>query len=144
MKAKTKTSNPSQPLAAFIGIDLGNLKHHVCVIDTHGTILHECIIPLDRAALTEQIKHYENNIQQSVRAHHPQSMALQKMTFIGLITSMVFVMRIENPKRFKDPRDIVVARCCLLAATFYLFCSSSRSPATFLSSNAPGGCIRSP
>jgi transposase len=258
MKAKTKTSNTSPSLAAFIGIDLGDKKHHACVTDAHGTILQECIIPNDRAALkklsedflnaavaievgahspwisrflvanamdvtvanarklraiyqndrkcdqldarmlakllradrdllspiqhgseqaqkdlialkirdslvrqhvniiatirgvlkslglripassseafhhraetfltshpeladaitpalqsiqslTEQIKHYEKSIQQSARAHHPQAMVLQKIPSIGPITSMVFVLSIEDPNRFKDPRDI--------------------------------------
>jgi len=57
-------------------------------------------------SLTDQIKHYEKTIQQSARQHHPQAMALQKIPSIGPITSMVFVLSIEDPRRFKDPRDI--------------------------------------
>lgn len=57
-------------------------------------------------SLTDQIKHYEKTIQQSARQHHPQAMALQKIHSIGPITSMVFVLSIEDPRRFKDPRDI--------------------------------------
>ena len=72
MKAKTKTSNSSQPLAAFIGIDLGDKKHHVCVTDTHGTILQERIIPNDRAALKKLSEDYPNAaVAIEVGAHSP-------------------------------------------------------------------------
>lgn len=70
--------------------------------------LAEAIIPALQSiqSLTDQIKHYEKTIQQSARAHHPQAIALQKIPSIGPITSMVFVLSIEDPHRFKDPRDI--------------------------------------
>jgi transposase len=256
MKAKTKNTN--QPFATFIGIDLGDKKHHVCITDAHGAILKECIIANDRTALkklseeyphaavalevgshspwisrflteagmnvtvanarklraiyqndrkcdrldaqmlakllradrdllspiqhgseqaqkdliaikirdslvrqrvnlistirgviksiglriptssseafhhraetflashpelapaiipalqsiqslTEQIKHYEKAIQQSARQYHPQALKLQEIPSIGPITSMTFVLSIEDPHRFKDPRDV--------------------------------------
>ena len=70
--------------------------------------LAEAITPALQSiqSLTEQIKHYEKTIQQSARQHHPQAIALQKIPSIGPITSMVFVLSIEDPSRFKDPRDI--------------------------------------
>lgn len=57
-------------------------------------------------SLTEQIKVYEAQIQQSARQHHPQAVMFQQIPSIGPITSMAFVLTIEDPHRFKDPRDV--------------------------------------
>jgi transposase len=57
-------------------------------------------------SLTGQIKVYEKEIQKSAREHHPQAIKLQQIPSIGPITSMAFVLSIEDPHRFKDPRDV--------------------------------------
>lgn len=57
-------------------------------------------------SLTEQIKAYDKEIQKSAHEHHPQAIKLQKIPSIGPITSMAFVLSIEDPHRFKDPRDV--------------------------------------
>lgn len=49
---------------------------------------------------------FNKQIEHSARAHHPQAIKLQQIPSIGPITSMAFVLSIEDPKRFKDPRDI--------------------------------------
>jgi len=57
-------------------------------------------------SLTGQIKLYEKAIEEAARAHHPQALKLQKIPSIGPITSLAFVLTIEDPNRFKDPRDV--------------------------------------
>tara|TARA_R110002167_G_scaffold342331_1_gene551134 strand:- start:334 stop:1464 length:1131 start_codon:yes stop_codon:yes gene_type:complete len=57
-------------------------------------------------SLTEQIRVYEKMIQQSAREHHPQAIDLQQIPSIGPITSLAFVLGIEDPTRFKKPRDV--------------------------------------
>jgi transposase len=57
-------------------------------------------------SLTEQIRAFDKQIEHSARAHHPQAIKLQQIPSIGPITSMAFVLSIEDPKRFKDPRDV--------------------------------------
>lgn len=57
-------------------------------------------------SLTEQIRAYEAQIQQAARQHHPQAVKFQQIPSIGPITSMAFVLSIEDPHRFKDPRDV--------------------------------------
>lgn len=57
-------------------------------------------------SLTEQIRVYEKQINQAAQEHHPQAIALQQIPSIGPITSMAFVLSIEDPNRFKDPRDV--------------------------------------
>jgi transposase len=56
--------------------------------------------------LTKQIRAYEKAIHEAARTHHPQALKLQKIPSIGPITSLAFVLTIEDPGRFKDPRDV--------------------------------------
>lgn len=58
------------------------------------------------AALTTQIKHYEKHIAEASRKDHPAAARLQQIPAIGAITSLAFVLTIEDPNRFKDPRDV--------------------------------------
>jgi transposase len=57
-------------------------------------------------SLTEQIRAYEKSIHEAARTHHPQALKLQQIPSIGPITSLAFVLTIEDPGRFKDPRDV--------------------------------------
>lgn len=56
--------------------------------------------------ITEQIRAYEKEIQNAARQHHPQAVKFQQIPSIGPITSLAFVLSIEDPHRFKDPRDV--------------------------------------
>jgi len=70
--------------------------------------LLEAIAPCLEAVkiLTEKIKHYEKEIAQATSTHHPEALRLQKIPSIGPITSLAFKLIIEDPARFKDPRDV--------------------------------------
>jgi transposase len=57
-------------------------------------------------SLSSQIKLYDKAIELSARENHPQALKFQQIPSIGPITSMAFVLHIEDPKRFKDPRDV--------------------------------------
>ena len=57
-------------------------------------------------SLTQQIRAYEKAIDEAARTHHPQALKLQQIPSIGPITSLAFVLTIEDPERFKDPRDV--------------------------------------
>lgn len=56
--------------------------------------------------ITAQIKHYEKLIAQTCRDNHPAATHLQQIPAVGPITSLAFVLTIEDPHRFKDPRDV--------------------------------------
>jgi transposase len=70
--------------------------------------LEPAIAPCLKAlqALTEQIRVYEKAIEDAARTHHHQALKLQQIPSIGPITSLAFVLCIEDPNRFKDPRDV--------------------------------------
>ena len=56
--------------------------------------------------LTGQIKVYDKHIANTAKKHHPEALRLQEIPSIGPITSLAFVLSIEDPKRFKAPRDV--------------------------------------
>jgi transposase len=70
--------------------------------------LEPAIAPALKAleTVTEQIRLYEKAIEEAARTHHPQALKLQQIPSIGPITSLAFVLGIEDPTRFKDPRDV--------------------------------------
>lgn len=56
--------------------------------------------------LTDQIKHYDKAILNTAKTQYPQALKLQQICGVGPITSLAFILTIEDPSRFKDPRDI--------------------------------------
>jgi len=56
--------------------------------------------------ITRQVRCYERQIDQATREHHPEALHLQQIPSIGPITSLAFVLAVEDPSRFEDPRDI--------------------------------------
>lgn len=57
-------------------------------------------------SLTAQIKLYEKHIGEACRKAYPQADRLQQIPGVGPITAMAFVLSIEDPKRFPNPRDV--------------------------------------
>jgi transposase len=56
--------------------------------------------------LCTRIREYDKTITRCVAARHPQAGKLQAIAGVGPITSLSFVLTIENPGRFDDPRDV--------------------------------------
>lgn len=56
--------------------------------------------------LSQQIKDYDKQIAQAARDHHPAAAHLQQIPAVGPITSLAFVLYIEDPGRFDSPRDV--------------------------------------
>jgi len=72
MLMKSKIKNTSRQFETFIGVDLGDRKHHLCVTDKNGVILKECTISNDRSSLTQLCKDYPNAaVALEVGAHSP-------------------------------------------------------------------------
>lgn len=69
--------------------------------------LEPAIAPAVKAheSLTERIWIYEM-IDEAARTHHPEALKLQKISSIGLITSLAFVLSNEDSGRFKEARDV--------------------------------------
>ena len=65
--------------------------------------LRPCLPALEE--VTSQIKTYEKRIARAASDHHPQAEKFQQIPAVGPITSLAFILTIEDPKRFEDPRD---------------------------------------
>jgi transposase len=58
------------------------------------------------AELTARIKVLEVSIARFANEKYPQTIYLQQVSGVGPITALYFVLKIENPQRFKRTRDI--------------------------------------
>jgi transposase len=58
------------------------------------------------AELSGRIAVLEREISLLARAKYPQTLWLQQVPGVGAITALYFVLKIEDPKRFKRVRDV--------------------------------------
>lgn len=56
--------------------------------------------------LSARIRELERTIAQRVKTRYPQAQKLQQITGVGPITSLSYVLTIEDAQRFKDARDV--------------------------------------
>ena len=56
--------------------------------------------------LTARIKALEAEINSLTRAKYPHAMQLQQIPGVGPITALYFVLKIEDPHRFQNVRDV--------------------------------------
>lgn len=68
----------------------------------------ELIAPMIAAieSLTARIKDLERSITRLATARYPQAQRLQGITGVGPITSLYFVLKVGDPKRFSHGRDV--------------------------------------
>ncbi len=55
--------------------------------------------------LTEQIRGYEGQLE-ALSARHPESAALRQIAGVGTLTSLAFVLTLEDPVRFPESRQV--------------------------------------
>lgn len=58
------------------------------------------------AELTQQIRKQDREIAKITRARYPAAKLLQQISGVGPVTSLAFVLTIEEPARFKRSRDV--------------------------------------
>jgi transposase len=70
--------------------------------------IRETIQPLLRliASLSEEIKCYEQRIEQLAREKYQHTELLRQVTGIGPVTSLAYVLTLETPLRFAKSRDV--------------------------------------
>jgi transposase len=81
----------------------------------HKSVLHEVPDSVEAliapgvssiAELSARTKALEISITRMAAEKYPQTIYLQQISGVGPITSLCFVLKIENPERFKRTRDI--------------------------------------
>jgi transposase len=70
--------------------------------------LHPALLPvLDTiTALTQQIRNYDKMIEQLCIDKYPETKLLRKVSGVGPITALAYVLILEDPKRFTKSRDV--------------------------------------
>src|SRR4029077_4312170 len=91
-----RVSNPSNE--RFHKVVLDEVPDSVRALIAHGVA--------SIAELTARIKALELSIARLATEKYPQTIYLQQVSGVGPITSLYFVLKIENPQRFKRTRDI--------------------------------------
>ena len=58
------------------------------------------------AAMTQQINGYDRQIEDTCREKYPETELLRQVTGVGAVTSLTFVLTLENPHRFARSRSV--------------------------------------
>jgi len=70
--------------------------------------LHPALSPILEtiASLTQQIREYDRQIEQLCQDNYPETKLLRKVSGVGPITALAYVLTLEDPKRFLKSRDV--------------------------------------
>jgi|WetSurMetagenome_2_1015567.scaffolds.fasta_scaffold89090_1 transposase len=70
--------------------------------------LRNTLVPLFEqiGLLTKQIKKYDMDVKRMCRHAYPETEILQQVNGVGDITSLAFILTIDNPNRFVKSRDV--------------------------------------
>ncbi len=85
-----------------VGVDLGDRWSRYCVLDEHGKVLEEDTI----AVLTKKIQCLESRIERLASKRYPETGLLRQVSGVGPLTSLSFVLTLEDPERFKNSRAV--------------------------------------
>lgn len=58
------------------------------------------------AALDEQIRSYDQRIEQLAKERYPETALLRQVAGVGALTALTYVLTLEDPARFPDPRAV--------------------------------------
>jgi len=56
--------------------------------------------------LTQRVASFDRQLAQAIRARHPVAERLQQPVGVGPLTALAFVLLIEDPRRFRQSRDV--------------------------------------
>src|SRR5216110_2357819 len=83
-------------------------RFHKVAMERLPEVVREMIAPSVQALaeLSGRIAVFEHEISLLARTKYPQTLWLQQVPGVGAITALYFVLKIEDPKRFKHVRDV--------------------------------------
>jgi transposase len=70
--------------------------------------LHPALLPILEtiASLTQQIREYDRRIEQLCQDQYPETKLLRKISGVGPLTALGYILTLENPDRFHRSRDV--------------------------------------
>jgi len=83
-------------------------RFHKVAMESVPEAVRQIIAPSVQALaeLSARIKVLEREINVLARTKYPQTLWLQQVPGVGALTALYFVLKIEDPKRFKNVRDV--------------------------------------
>ena len=109
--ARTGLINAVRGTMKSFGVVLPSCSADAFAKKVRGTIPEEhkgSVLPIldNIGTVTQTIREYEKKLEAMVQDGYPQARMLQEVTGVGLLTSLGFVLTIDDPARFKDNRDV--------------------------------------
>ncbi len=70
--------------------------------------LHPALLPILEtiASLTQQIREYDRQIEQLCQDQYPETKLLRKISGVGPLTALGYILTLENPDRFRASREV--------------------------------------
>jgi len=70
--------------------------------------LHPALLPILEtiASLTQQIREYDRQIEQLCQDQYPETKLLRKISGVGPLTALGYILTLENPDRFRRSREV--------------------------------------
>jgi transposase len=108
---RTKLINSIRGMVKMTGARLpatSTTTFHKKMRDQIPAALIEAVEPLlaTIAHLNEQIQHYDKLIDRKIDTDHPAAKQLMQVDCVGPITSLNFVLTLDDPRRFRDSRVV--------------------------------------
>ena len=71
-------------------------------------VLEPALEPIARSleSISEQIRHFDRQIEKLGQEHYPETQVLRAINAVGALTSLAFVLTIEESSRFKKSRQL--------------------------------------
>ena len=109
--ARTELINATRGLVKSMGTRLPKCSSPSFAEKVEGTIpaeLRDALLPLVRmaAALSDCIQEYDEKIEKLGREKYGHTALLRQVKGVGPITSLAYVLTLENPDRFVKSRDV--------------------------------------
>jgi len=106
-----------------VGIDLGDRYSEFCLVDSDGTVVDDGRLRTTQAALrryfgerapmlgmietlSSEIRAADRRIEQLANERYPETKRLRQIAGVGPITSLCFVLTLEDPSRFPNSRSV--------------------------------------
>jgi transposase len=111
VQCRTKLINQIRGLSKSMGAPIAGCSatsFHKRVMAQLPEALHPAVEPVlaTIADLTRRIREYDRRIDRMCEHDYPETALLRQVTGVGALTSLGFVLTIEDPKRFRDSRRV--------------------------------------
>jgi transposase len=111
VSARTKLVNSVRGLVKSVGGRVAQCSaesFHKTAVELLPEAIREALLPiLDQiASLTEKIHGYDKRVSRIAKEKHPRTVLLQQVKGVGDLTSLAFILTLENAELFAKSRDV--------------------------------------